>query len=423
MISFVLLVVASFDASLGYRNESSDRFNYSLNNKESNKISSLPEFCNISYSNNSCLINESIQCPPWSYCDGNHRTCKCYRNNVDIFKCDIYGNRNAILSCYCLTFNEKRNTTYEGLCFYNCYYLYRSKFDSYSPYNVLPNNMSALNDAMCGRYNRTGTLCGKCVSSTYLHAYSYDMSCTDCTGGFSNWIKYFFVVYAPLTLFYMVVLLFKINIPSSHLQGYVLLSQVISSPILLRAILIYLRDQTDSILYKSTQLLATIHGIWNLDFFRLLSVSICFEASPLTILSLDFFVALYPLLLMVVTYKVISMHDSNNKVVMMIFWPFKRAFRHFKHNLDIKTSTIDSFATFMFLSHIKFLNVCFDLLLPVQVCETSSNRNCTWAVFHDATMTYFGQEHLPYAIPAILVLLMFVLGPVFILVLYPFTMS
>ena len=48
-------------------------------------------------------------------------------------------------------------------------------------YGELPNSTSDLNDAMCGWYNRTGTLCGKCINNTYLHAYSYDISCTSCT--------------------------------------------------------------------------------------------------------------------------------------------------------------------------------------------------------------------------------------------------
>ena len=116
------------------------------------------------------------------------------------------------------------------------------------------------------------------------------------------------------------------------------------------------------------------------------------------------------------------MHDNNNKVIVALLRPFKAACKCFKYNMDIKTSTIDSFATFMFLSNSKLINVCFDLLFPTHVCDTSNNSTCRWAVLNCATMPYFGHEHLPYAIPAILVFLMLVLGPVFILLLYPFSL-
>ena len=136
-------------------------------------------------------------------------------------------------------------------------------------YIKLPNNASDLNDALCGMYNRTGTLCGSCVNGTYLHAYSYDMSCTECVGDWSNWIKYIVIAYVPMTLLYMIVLLFKVNIPSSHLQGYILFSQIISLSIILRDILIYMRDYSDNTLDKATQIFGTLYEIWNLDFFSL----------------------------------------------------------------------------------------------------------------------------------------------------------
>ena len=265
------------------------------------------------------------------------------------------------------------NTTNVGVCLYNCYYFGKGSIEHRLTYSKLPDNISDLNGAMCGIYNRMGTLCGKCAIGAYLFAYSYDMSCTDCEGGWYNCIKYIVIAYVPLTVFYMVVLLFKINIPSSHLQGFVLFSQIISSPIIAHDISLYLRRKTDTILYKGVQIFGTFYGIWNLDFFRLSELNICFQISPLTVLSLDAFVAIYPLLLMTITYKVTCLHDSNNKAVVILLRPFKAAFKCFKNNLDIKTSTVDSFATFMFLSNMKFLNVGFDLLLPIQVCDTSSN--------------------------------------------------
>ena len=111
-------------------------------------------------------------------------------------------------------------------------------------------------------------------------------------------LKYFAVAYIPLTFFYIIVLMFKINIPSSQIQGYVFYSQTLVSPIFCRAIFLYLRRE--SYYFKFVRFFGVLHNIWNLLFLRCLNFNICFQASPLTLLSLDFVVSLYPLALMTV---------------------------------------------------------------------------------------------------------------------------
>ena len=89
--------------------------------------------------------------------------------------------------------------------------------------------------------------------------------------------------------------------------------------------------------------------------------------------------------------------------------------------LDIRTS-IDSFATFIFLSNFKFLSVAYDLLLPVDVYQLLPSGNLTTSrrLFYDASIPYFGSEHLPYAVAAIVALAFFAVLPAMVLLLYPF---
>ena len=389
----------------------------SLSNSAEN-MDNYHQFSHLNDSNSSqfCLYN-SHQCSPWSYCDSSDGTCQCFQNNAKLFMCDASGNRYSIVSCYCLTLNERKNTTEVGLCIYNCNHFGKSVGSDYKP---LPHSVLDLNKATCGLFNRTGSLCGQCKNGTYLRAYSYDMSCTNCVASWSNWIKYFMIAYLPLTFFYFVVLLFQINIPSSSIQGYVFFSQIVSSPFVVRLIFVYLKGNTNSSQLKFIKFLGSLFGMWNLDFFRALNLEICFQVSPLTVLSLDFFVAVYPLLLMFITYIITLAHDSNFGPVVMVLKPFKTVFSAYKSNWNVRTSTVDAFSTFMFLCNVKFLSICFDLLAPVQVCDTSNNHKCKWAVFYDATLPYLGSEHLPYVLFAFVVLIVFVIFPVLILLLYPF---
>ena len=163
-----------------------------------------------------------------------------------------------------------------------------------------------------------------------------------------------------------------------------------------------------------------------LDFFRLFDLGICLKINTLSLLSLDLAVAVYPLLLMLITYSLIHMYDLNYGPLVALWKPFKRISALYKKNWDLKTSMIDSFATFMFLSNAKFLSVIFDLLVPVTVnfCAISNetdNSNVSLRLAADANITYFGREHIPYVIIALLSCIMFVILPLVLLILFPFS--
>ena len=98
--------------------------------------------------------------------------------------------------------------------------------------------------------------------------------------------------------------------------------------------------------------------------------------------------------------------------------PFHKAFGIFRRNWDIRTSVIDSFATFFLLSYVKVLSVSSDLLIYSHV-YTLDGKSST-RLFYDPTLHYFGERHLPYAVLALIFLATFVILPTLVLTLYPF---
>jgi len=329
----------------------------------------------------------SSSCPSWSYCSSNN-TCLCFDWNY-IVLCSENGDRGGVLQCQCLTLDN--NATVGGSCIYNCHMYRRNYFISNPAYTTLPDRLADLNEAMCGRFNRTGPLCSRCIEGTYMKAYSYSMMCTPCSGGWINVLKYALVAFVPLTLFYIVILTFSINIPSSKLQGFVLISQIVTSPISLRIF-----DLNFSLKIKTSivlKIFGIFFGIWNLDFFRLLDLDICFKTDALAVLSLDILIAVYPFVLIIVTHLMITLHNRNFKPIHVICKvPLFLTAKLCRRNFNIKTSTVDAFVTFMLLSYGKTLYVCFDLLAPVAIhsMEEKGKRN---AVFMDASLSYFGDEH------------------------------
>ena len=79
---------------------------------------------------------------------------------------------------------------------------------------------------------------------------------------------------------------------------------------------------------------------------------------------------------------------------------------------------MDAFATFLLLSYVKFLSVSFDLLVPTIIWDSQLRRQ-EIALYYDGTVEYLGRTHLPYAVLAISVLLVFTLLPILLLCLYP----
>ena len=184
---------------------------------------------------------------------------------------------------------------------------------------------------------------------------------------------------------------------------------------------------TDNLRYNSQSLhvfthsLLSFYGVWNLDFLRLVysPFSLNPSISTLQILALDYAVAAYPLFLIVVMYIIVELHDNDFRIVVWLWKPFRYCFACYRRQWDIRTSLVNSFATFFLLSYVKFLSVSFDLLIPVSLYDVNGETISDKYLYYDGTIEYFGKQHLPYAILAIVVLILVNLLPVVLLLLYP----
>jgi hypothetical protein len=136
-------------------------------------------------------------------------------------------------------------------------------------------------------------------------------------------------------------------------------------------------------------------------------------------------VGIYPLLLILLTYLFITLYDRNFRPLRVICKPFRVILKVIGKNWEIRTSVIDSFATFITLSNVKVLSVAYDLLTPVFVYQLNATGTTGEYVrvaklYYDPTLSYFGHKHLPYAIIGIIAFSLFVLLPTMLLIVYPF---
>ena len=172
---------------------------------------------------------------------------------------------------------------------------------------------------------------------------------------------------------------------------------------------------------KMTVVIITILGITNLDFFRLVIPPLCISPSLKTIdtLFFDYIIALYPILLTIMLFTLIELHDHNCKIVAILS---QRLQRIFHTRWDGKQSILSTFATFLLLSYSKLLFVSCNFLFAVQSYMYNSTGDlipASTVLLHDPNIPYFKSKHILYIFIALSVVTIFILLPPLILLLYP----
>ena len=234
-----------------------------------------------------------------------------------------------------------------------------------------------------------------------------------------SWWLYITAAFLPVTVFIVVILAFRISVISPKLHGFVCFSQIVASPIQLRVIIAATKYTTPAVRTLS-KIIATLYGVWNLDFFRMLISGICLHLNTLQVLALDYLIAVYPMLLMVVAYVLVELHNCGFKPILILWKPFHYFSVRFRREWDIQTSLVDAFVTFFILSTTKLFSVSFELLMPTTL-HVANGDTLGLHLYYDANIEYMKHEHIYYALLALTVLGLSMLLPLSLIVLSTFS--
>ena len=112
--------------------------------------------------------------------------------------------------------------------------------------------------------------------------------------------------------------------------------------------------------------------------------NVCLHVSTMEALALEYAIAVYPIVLIVISYVLIELYDRNIRFVVYLWKPFHWILSFFKKHWNIRTSVIDSSATFFLLLYIKILSVSSDLLMFTSV--HSFNGITYHALYYDSSI-------------------------------------
>ena len=382
-------------------------------------------------------VNGSSLCPPWTIFNENKSRCECGDSIGFVVRCRMakctpfraMPIKFRLAECYCMSYIEKLDMEVVGACPYLC------TMQS----STIPKKRTKLNNR-CNflvRQNRTGELCGRCLDGYSPSVYSSGLQCANCSNYQRNWIKYIAIAYLPVILLYVVVLLFRINALSARMTVSIFISQILSCPPIATSASIYFSTDMS---HSSNQLIKFLHnhyevvqgclayanllyGVWNLDFYRYSFEPLCLHPniSTLQILSLDYLIALFPILLIAITFTMVKLYDRFKRV-QYLWQPIIRLKTFLKLGklikFDLNVSLIETFGTFMLLSYIKVINSSLSILIPVHV-RNVTGHTVGINVYYNGSQEYFGRDHFPYAVLAIFMFTTFNLLPLLLLCLYP----
>ena len=249
---------------------------------------------------------------------------------------------------FCIILSEDLNTTIIGTY-------------PYGTGGLLPENKSELRDSggKCNYYHRRGQLCGACDENYTIPVYSYYLGCVKCEDYKYGWIKFITAAFLPLTVFYILVIIFRISVTLPSLNGFVLVGQIIATPSIIHNL--YSWNQMNPYYHVSTfsrlyiEFGIAIYAIWNLDFFRSFYKPICLHSDLKYqhVLLLDYAVAVYPLLLIFITFICVKLHD-HFAIVVWLWRPFHKCLVRFRKQWNIRSYLVNALATFIVLPMSRF---------------------------------------------------------------------
>ena len=348
-----------------------------------------------------------------------------------------FNDRDAMIQCteegpllqfgYCATYNDETKL----LSITNCPHYQPNGYNlSTSGQIVLPRNLSQLNEYMCGPLNRKGFVCSECADSFGPSLTSFGYKCANCTDVWYGVPLFLVVEFVPITVFYLIILVFQISVMSAPMPCFIMYAQSIFvafylsiySDNELRRQIVF--DKNGSLRFDM-KIIYTIYGVFNLDFFRLVTPPFCISSHLKTIhIALFGYISvLYPLFLIFLTWVCVELHGRNLRPLVCLWRPFHGCFVRLRRGWDTKSDIIDVFLTFFLLSYDQCVYVTLVLMSYRAVKrydEFGNFYNIRLKTVFDYSVAYGSTNHLIFAIPAAILFSIYTILLPVLLTFYPF---
>ena len=262
--------------------------------------------------------------------------------------------------------------------------------------------------------HRKGVLCSECEDGYSPYYHSDTFHCDKCSYGALGILAYFACEIVPLFILFVLTMSVKFKVTSAFAQSFIFFSQIMF--ILNHAPSLRPLSETS---YTFIRIHSFIVGFFSMFFFHLDELSFCLWEGA-TVLDLVTFRYVTTSFIVIFLTSFIVVNHKFVKVKFCMFsctCPVK--FRRAIDKMDfLKNSVVHGITTFLIISYTQYTVTSFIILSSAELFQEGGSRKKSVVYSHES-VDYFGVDHLPYAIPALLVLVFLSLPPPLLLISYP----
>ena len=359
------------------------------------------------------VLATDTSCPTWKYYNNATGQCECGFWLV----CSSDGNHVDIGINNCATSSGQEDDYYIGSCPFTHIVNSTNRL-----YLEMPSNASELDEVMCGPYNRRGLLCGECKDGYGSAVHSFDQKCANCSSAWSRYAisLYLFLQFVPTTLIFLCFVVFRFDITSGPLLGYVLFCQITIAEINYRYSFIYdyLHHHVSISLRVLFDMSLTVSQFWSLQFLKAIIPPFCMskKLTGIHVNMLNLVPAIYPLVLVIISCILMELHARNYRIVGILWKPFKMILS--KANITAVTgdAVFHAFASFIFLSNISVMFTAYQVVHFVTVWNSTRHFQKR-VLYTDPTVEW--NTSIPYVLITGVVFIFISLIPSLLLCVYP----
>ena len=368
--------------------------------------------------------NGSIPCPPW-YSQTEPGKCKCRKTPLlSSLQCNDEGaHQGGLLQLgHFMSYDKSEEKCIIGLC---PYCQFKGPNVTKYGYIQLPDNVSELNSYLCQVLNRTGPMCHRCIPGFGPSLTAVKFQCTNCTtNAWYGTLLFLLVEFVPITIFYLLILAFRIHITSAPMTCFIAFSQTVLMHCVYNRTdekINFIMSVIDS---RIVQVVLVVYSAINLEFLHYIVPPFCIsnKLHDVHIILLGYLTALYPLCLVCLSWVCVELHDRNFRLFVLLWKPFHRCCVRLRKGWNPKNDLIDVFASFFLLSYSKILYQSLFLIgcgISVSFNESGNPKEILFAKCFDPSLSCNDVGHLKVTIPSLIVLVLFNILPGLLLVLYP----
>ena len=281
---------------------------------------------------------------------------------------------------------------------------------SATPKFLISKSCQKMNETKLCTGHGSGRVCGECEEGYTVYYHSDNFKCGTCSYGAVGLFIYIIAELVPLIVLFTVIMVMKLKLTSGLMQSFLLFAQTIT-----------LINRVPSVipLSQTVQVFIRVHifllGFLGLEFFVLDELSFCLwnGATVMDNLAFHYITTFFTILLLGIL--ILMAKGSSLKTKMTCCKKIASIAEKAKY---FKNSIVHGISTFLILSFTLYTVTSFRILSRLTFHEESEEVHRS-VVYLQGNMDYFGVSHLPYAIPAVIVLLLFSIPPPLLLILYP----